>query len=69
MIDIPTLDELRGTRRRLSEEAGLDIQRYAILLQEAARRQPGTYVSTPLLPQPLSPPLAPAGLEPGRAEA
>jgi predicted RecB family nuclease len=55
MIDIPTIDELREARRRLAEQSGLDVQRYAALLQQAAARQPGTYVSTPLLPQPMSP--------------
>jgi hypothetical protein len=53
MIPIPTIDELRETRRRLAEQAGLDIQRYAALLQGAAGQQrPGTYVAAPLLPQP-----------------
>jgi hypothetical protein len=69
VIDVPTIDELRATRRRLAEEAGLDIQRYAALLQEVGGRRPGTYVATPLLPQPLPPPVQPAGLEPERAEA
>ena len=37
MIDLPTIDELRETRRRLAEESGLDVQRYAALLQQSAR--------------------------------
>jgi hypothetical protein len=55
MIDIPTIDELRETRRRLAEHSGLDIQRYAALLKEAAPQSTGPYVSKPLLPQPMSP--------------
>ena len=27
MIDLPTIDELRETRRRLAEQSGLDVQR------------------------------------------
>jgi len=48
MISIPTIDELRQTRRRLAEQAGLDVQRYAALLQAASGQQrPGTYVVAP----------------------
>src|SRR5262249_24887436 len=68
VIVIPTVDELRETRRCLSEQAGLDIQRYATLLQPAAGGQAATYVSKPLLPKPLPPPFAPAGLEPESAQ-
>ncbi len=69
MINIPTIDELRETRRRLAEQAGLDIQRYAAMLRETAAGQPGAYVSTPLLPQPLSPSPPPTDLEPEHAKA
>jgi predicted RecB family nuclease len=69
MIDIPTIDELRETRRRLAEQSGLDVQRYAALLQQAAPRQAGPYVSTPLLPQPMSPFRLPTDLEPEHAGA
>lgn len=69
MIDIPTIDELRDTRRRLAEHSGLDIQRYATMLKQTAPRQAGTYVSTPLLPQPMSPPYQPIAVEAERAQA
>jgi len=52
MISVPTIDELRETRRRLAEQAGLDIQRYAALLRTGSVQQrPGTYVTAPLLQQ------------------
>jgi hypothetical protein len=57
MIEVPTIDELRDARRRLAEQAGLDIQQYAALLQEMGRQSPATYVVTPLLPQPWPPPV------------
>jgi hypothetical protein len=69
MIDIPTIDELRETRRRLAEESGLDVQRYAASLQQAAPSAAGSYVSTPLLPQPMSPFHQSRDLEPERAGA
>jgi hypothetical protein len=50
MIDIPLIDELRETRRRLAEQQGNDVQRYAAMLGEVARGLPGTYVAKPLLP-------------------
>ncbi len=36
MIDILTIVELRETRRRLAEQSGLDVQRYATQLQQTA---------------------------------
>jgi hypothetical protein len=69
MIDIPTIGELRETRRRLAEQSGLDVRRYAALLQQAAPRPAGPYVSTPLLPQPLSPVRQSTDLEPEHAGA
>jgi hypothetical protein len=50
MIDIPLVEELRETRRRLAEQCGGDLQRYAAMLQEVARTLPGVYVTQPLLP-------------------
>ncbi len=53
MIAIATIDELRETRRRLAEQAGLDVKRYAALLQAGSGKRPsGTCVAAPLLPQP-----------------
>ena len=69
MIDIPTIDELRETRRRLAEQSGLDAHRYAALLLQAAPREAGFYVSTPVLPQPMSPFHQFTDLEPEHAEA
>jgi hypothetical protein len=51
MIEVPTLDELRETRRRLAEQQGGDPQRYAAMLAQVSDAVPGTYVSRPLLPQ------------------
>jgi hypothetical protein len=48
-MSIPTIEELRETRRRLAEQAGLDVRRYAAMLQ--AQKGPGTYLSAPVLPQ------------------
>ncbi len=50
MISIPPIEELRETRRRLAEELGGDVRRYAAMLREVARKLPGTYVDQPLLP-------------------
>jgi len=59
MISIPIIEELRETRRRLAEEAGLDVQRYAALLRAGSGQQrPVTYVTSPLLP-PMAPPRLP----------
>lgn len=69
MIDIPTVDELRETRRRLAEQSGLDIQRYAALLEPTPPRSAGPYVSKPLLPQPMSPLDQSTDLEPEHVEA
>jgi hypothetical protein len=51
MIEVPLIEELRETRRRLAEEQELDVQRYADMLAGVARTMPGTYVTQPLLPQ------------------
>ena len=34
MINVPLLEELRATRRRLAEEQGLDVERYAAMLRK-----------------------------------
>jgi hypothetical protein len=61
MIDIPPVDELRETRRRLAEEHGEDAERYAAMLADLARVLPGDYVVKPLVPQVSSlPPAAKA---------
>ena len=54
MTDILVVDELRGTRRRLAEQCGSDVQRYAAMLQDVSRAMPGTYVKQPMLPPPSS---------------
>jgi hypothetical protein len=51
MIDIPPLEELRESRRRLAEQEGEDVQRYAAMLAQVSRTVPGSYVAQPLLPQ------------------
>ena len=48
MIDFGPVDELREVRRRLSEECGNDIGRYAAMLQEVATRMPGRYITQQL---------------------
>jgi len=60
MKDVPLIDELRETRRRLAEEQGLDVDRYAAMLQEVARSLPGDYLRKPLLPPAPSPADTPA---------
>ena len=50
MKDVPLLDELRATRRRLAEEQELDAERYAAMLRELARESSGAYVTEPFLP-------------------
>ena len=45
MIEVVTLDELRDVRRRLSEQCGNDIERYAAMLAEVATRIPGKYIT------------------------
>jgi hypothetical protein len=52
MTDILVVEELRETRRRLAEQCGSDVQRYAAMLQECSRALPGVYVNRPLLPPP-----------------
>ena len=56
MIEIPLIDELRETRRRLSEACGNDVARYAEMLREVATRVPGHYVTRPLTPLGTTPP-------------
>lgn len=51
MIDIPTIDELREVRRRLAEQAGGDVQRYAESLRKAL-----TDDAAPRIERPLTPP-------------
>lgn len=48
MIDFGPIDELREIRRRLSEQCGNDIERYAAMLAEVATRIPGKYITHPL---------------------
>jgi hypothetical protein len=50
MKDVPLLDELRATRRRLAEELQLDAERYAAMLRDVARDCAGEYLSEPILP-------------------
>jgi hypothetical protein len=69
VIDIPTIDELREARRRLAEEAGLNVERYAGILQEREARREGAYVSMPLLPQPMFLPREATSPEPERLQA
>ena len=52
MTDILVIEELRAARRRLAEQCGSDVQRYAVMLQELSRALPGVYVNQPLLPPP-----------------
>jgi hypothetical protein len=52
MTDVPLVEELRETRRRLAEHCGKDVQRYAAMLQEFSQTMPGVYVKQPLLPAP-----------------
>ena len=56
MTDILVVEELRETRRRLAEQCGSDVQRYAAMLQELARTLPGVYVKQSI--QPLPSPIA-----------
>ena len=48
MIENPLLDELREIRRRLSEECQYDVYRYAEMLRQFARDNPGNYLDKPL---------------------
>jgi hypothetical protein len=50
MKNVPVLDELREIRRRLAQEQGFDVERYAAMLREAAQKNPGDYLTQPLLP-------------------
>lgn len=47
MIDFGPLDELREIRRRLSEQCGNDMERYAAMLADVSTRIPGEYVTLP----------------------
>lgn len=54
MIDLPTLDELRETRRRLAEEQQCDVNRYAQMLRKRSQTAAHVYITEPLFPrQPL----------------
>ena len=55
MKDVPLLDELRATRRRLAEELELDAERYAAMLRDGGRLLAGEYVNKPMLPPASSP--------------
>ncbi len=50
MKNVPLLEELRATRRRLAEELELDAERYAAMLRGVAQDFAGVYVTEPLLP-------------------
>jgi len=55
-MNIPLLDELRAIRRRLGEEADLDMERYAAMLRAHAEKSTGSYVTEPMLPPVSHPP-------------
>ncbi|GEM_PF-3686846 len=48
MIDFGCVDELREIRRRLSEECGNDVHRYAEMLREMASKSKAKYITAPL---------------------
>jgi hypothetical protein len=48
MNNILVVEELREARRRLAEQCGGDLQRYAAMLQELSLALPGTYIKQPL---------------------
>jgi hypothetical protein len=50
MKDVPLLDELRATRRRLAKALDVDAERYAAMLRGVAQTSAGEYVTEPLLP-------------------
>lgn len=50
MKNVPMLDELRDIRRRLAQEQEFDVERYAAMIREVARNQPGRYLTQPILP-------------------
>ncbi len=62
MLEIPTLDELYEIRRRLSEECGGDLNRYAEMLQQVSRSFPGRYITQPF-PEPAPPEAGIPGVE------
>lgn len=51
MISVPLTDELRETRRRLADECGGDLDRYAEMLRQVSERIPGQYIRSPLTPE------------------
>ncbi len=48
MIEIPLIDELREVRRRLSDDSGGDVGRYAEMLKQVGQDLPGPYITRPL---------------------
>ena len=50
MKDVPVLDELRDIRRRLAREQEFNVERYAAMLRDVGRSQPGRYLTQPILP-------------------
>lgn len=50
MKNVPLLEELRDIRRRLAHEQEFDVERYAAMLRDVARSQPGRYLTQPILP-------------------
>jgi hypothetical protein len=55
--DNPVLEELRETRRRLSEACHHDMEEYMRMLKGVSERHPGIYVSEPLPPRNQTPAL------------
>ncbi|MDA1050210.1 MAG: hypothetical protein O3C40_06990 [Planctomycetota bacterium] len=51
MISVPLIDELRETRRRLADDCGGDLDRYAEMLRQVSQRIPGQYIRSPLTPE------------------
>jgi len=49
MISIPLIDELRATRRKLAEQCGGDVDRYAEMLQHVSECYPAQYVHNPFV--------------------
>lgn len=49
-MTILPLEELREIRRKLAEENGLDVKRYAAMLAKMAEAELGAYVDKPRVP-------------------